>query len=150
MNLSHNYDSSVEMPDSHLGHVSMLRIGFGLFGAPVAWLAQFSLSEPLAAHACYPYRAPVTAPVWQGLPTILAAISIACLLTALLSSYITWTLWRRTGRKLPEKEGSVIEAGGNRNRWLVKLSAMSNFIFLVAIIFNICAIFLVSPCSSWF
>ncbi|MDD5266535.1 MAG: hypothetical protein PHO08_05320 [Methylococcales bacterium] len=150
MNRSHNRSPSVESPDPHRGQVRMLRIGVGLFGAPVAWLAQFSLSEPLAAHACYPHQAPLSAPVWEGLPVMLAAISIACLAAALLSGYIAWTSWRQSENKLPGEEGSITVAGENRNRWLIKLSAMSSFIFLVAILFNICAIFLVSPCSSWF
>ena len=150
MNLSHNHDPFVEPSNSPRGQVSMLRIGIGLFGAPVAWLAQFSLSEPLAAHACYPYHVPVSAPVWQGLPIMLVAISIACFAAGLLSGFVAWNSWRQSERKLPGEEGSIIEAGGNRNRWLIKLSAMSSFIFLVAILFNICAIFLVSPCSSWF
>jgi ABC-type multidrug transport system permease subunit len=128
----------------------MLRIGIGLFGAPVAWLAQFSLSEPLAAHACYPHQAPLSAPVWEGLPAILAAISIACLAAALLSGFVAWTAWRQYEHKLPGEEGSVNAADRSRDRFLVKLSVMSSFIFLVAILFNICAIFLVSPCNSWF
>jgi hypothetical protein len=122
----------------------------GLFGAPAAWLTQFSLSEPLAAHACYPFQAPLSAPIWEGLPAILIAISIACFAAALLSGFVAWTSWRQSERKLPGEEGSAIAAGGTRNRFLIKLSAMSSFIFLVAILFNICAIFLVSPCSSWF
>jgi hypothetical protein len=150
MNLSHNHSPSVESTDPHRGQVSMLRIGIGLFGAPVAWLAQFSLSEPLAAHACYPHQAPLSAPVWEGLPVMLAAISIACLAAALLSGFVAWTAWRQYEHKLPGEEGSVNAADGSRDRFLVKLSAMSSFIFLVAILFNICAIFLVSPCSSWF
>jgi hypothetical protein len=150
MNLSHNHAPSLEPPDPRRGQVSMLRIGIGLFGAPAAWLAQFSLSEPLTAHACYPYQAPVSAPVWEGLPAILAAISIACFAAALLSGFVAWTSWRQSERKLPGDEGIIITAGGNRNRFLVKLSLMSSFIFIVAIIFNFCAILLVSPCSPWF
>ncbi|MGZ8236739.1 MAG: hypothetical protein ACXWTY_02555 [Methylobacter sp.] len=128
----------------------MLRIGVGLFGAPAAWLAQFSLSEPLAAHACYPYLEPVSAPVWEGLPVMLVVISLACLAVALLSGFIAWTTWRQFENNLPEDKKSAMAASGNRNWFLIKLSTMSSFIFLVAIIFNICAIFLVSPCSSWF
>ncbi|MDD4905352.1 MAG: hypothetical protein PHD39_04210 [Methylobacter tundripaludum] len=150
MNLSHNRSPSVESPDPHRGQASMLRIWIGLFGAPVAWLAQFSLSEPLAAHACYPHQAPLSAPIWEELPVMLAAISIACLAAALLSGYIAWTSWRQFEGNLDDKGARVRETGVNRNRWLIKLSAMSSFIFLVAILFNICAIFLVSPCSSWF
>ncbi len=150
MNLFHSHDPSLESPAPRRGQVSTIRIGVGLFGAPAAWLAQFSLSEPLAAHACYPYQAPLSAPIWEGLPVILAAISIACLAAALLSGFIAWTLWRQSERKPAGEGGSAIGAGEGRNRFLVKLSLMSSFIFIVAIIFNICAVLLVPPCSSWF
>ena len=150
MNPSHNHDPSAESPDPHCGQVSMLRIGIGLFGAPAAWLAQFSLSEPLAAHACYPYQTPLSAPVWEGLPLILVAIGIVCFAAALLSEFVAWTSWRQSERKLPGGEGTLIAGGGNRNRFLVKLSLMSSFIFIVAILFNLCAILLVLPCSPWF
>jgi hypothetical protein len=150
MNLFHNHDPSLEPPAPRRSRVSMLRTGVGLFGAPAAWLAQFSLSEPLAAHACYPYQAPLSAPIWEGLPVILAAISMACLAAALLSGFVAWTSWRQSERKPAGMGGSGIEAGEGRNRFLVKLSLMSSFIFIVAILFNICAVLLVPPCSSWF
>ena len=179
MSLFHNHDPSLEPPAPRRGQVSTIRIAVGLFGAPAAWLAQFSLSEPLAAHACYPYQEPLSAPIWQGFPVILAAISIACFAAALLSGFVAWSSWRQYKRKLagegrsgvnnsvdlssskPSPAGeeayalkstvlNVIEAGEGRNRFLVKLSLMSSFIFIVAIILNICAVLLVPPCSSWF
>jgi len=122
----------------------------GLFGAPAAWIAQVFLSEPLVAHACYPYQAPLSAPIWEGLPAILAAISIACFAAALLSGLVAWASWRQSEPKPAGEGGSAIEACEGRNRFLVKLSLMSSFIFIVAIIFNICAVLLVPPCSSWF
>ena len=150
MSLLHNHDPSIAPPAPRRDRLSMIRIAVGLFGAPVAWLTQFSLSEPLAAHACYPYQSPVSAPIWEELPVILAVISIACFAVALLSGLVAWTSWRQSERKLVGKGAGVIEAGENRNRFLITLSIMSSFIFLVAIIFNICAVFLVPPCSSWF
>ena len=144
-----NNNPSLDPPGFRRQQVSLLRIGVGLFGAPVAWLAQFSLSEPLAAHACYPYQAPVSAPIWEGLPIMLVAISIACFAVAFLSGIVAWTLWRQFERKHPGEEGVVITTDESRNRFLAKLSIMSSFIFLVAILFNICAILLVPPCSSW-
>jgi hypothetical protein len=150
MNLFNNHDPSLETPAPGHGQMSTIRIGVGLFGAPAAWLVQFSLSEPLAAHACYPYQTPMPVPIWEGLPVILVAISIACFAAALLSGFVAWTSWRQYRRKPAEKGRNVIETGEDRDRFLVKLSLMSSFIFIVAIIFNICAVLLVSPCSSWF
>ncbi|MGZ8173337.1 MULTISPECIES: hypothetical protein [Methylobacter] len=221
MNRSFNHDPSLEPS----GRMSTMRIGIGLFGAPVAWITQVFLSEPLAAYACYPYRTPLSAPIWERLPVMLATIGIACFTVALLSGLVAWTLWRQYDSKsvgeegsyinntvnlsntkpspagegwargnqnkgkslfksphpslimpdcpvrhpagecksapggfVPEGEGaqalkstvsSVTEAGEGRNRFLVKLGAMSSFIFIVATLFNMCAILLVQPCSAW-
>ena len=150
MNLSHRHDPPLEPPAPHRAHLSTLRIGVGLFGAPAAWLVQFFLSEPLAAHACYPNQAPLSAPIWDGLPAMLIAISIACFAAALLSGIVAWSSWRQFEDRLAGSDKRAIELEGNRNRFLIKLSLMSSFIFIVAVIFNIFAVLLVSPCSSWF
>jgi hypothetical protein len=124
------------------GRVSALRLLVALFGAPVAWIAQLSLSEPLAAHACYPYQAPLSEPIWQGLPVMLAVISGVCLAIALLSGFMSWTLCRQT-------RAPLLEERDDRIQFLAKLSAMSSFIFTMAVLFTACAVLLVSPCSPW-
>ncbi|MDP1771214.1 MAG: hypothetical protein Q8L15_02945 [Methylobacter sp.] len=141
MNRSFKHDSALEPSVPPGGRMNAILLWVGLFGAPVAWIAQVFLSEPLAAYACYPYQTPLSAPIWERLPAILITIGIACLTVALLSGLAAWTSWRQSDSK---------SVGEDRSRFLVKLSAMSSFIFIVAIIFNICAILLVPPCSSWF
>ncbi|HEY8034195.1 MAG TPA: hypothetical protein VIF37_01230 [Methylobacter sp.] len=144
MNFSLNRDPSIEVPSSRRSWVSMMWLWLGLFGAPAAWVAQLLLSEPFAAYACYPYQVPLSAPIWKGLPVLLMAISIACFAVALLSGFAAWISWRQF-----EKD-RIIKAGEDRNRFLVKLSILSSFIFIVAVTFNICAVLLVPPCSPWF
>lgn len=141
MHRSFKHDSSFDPSAPPDNRMNTILIWVGLFGAPVAWIAQVFLSEPLAAYACYPHQAPLPAPVWERLPVMLITIGIACLSVALLSGLVAWISWRQSDAK---------SVGEGRNRFLVKLSAMSSFIFTVAIIFNICAILLVPPCSSWF
>jgi len=150
MNLFHRHDPSLDPTAPHRAQLGTLRIGVGLFGAPAAWLTQFFLSEPLAAHACYPNQAPLSAPIWEGLPAMLIAINIACLGAALLSGMVAWSSWRQLEDRLAGLDRRTIEPERNRNRFLINLSLMSSFIFIVAVIFNICAVFLVSPCSPWF
>jgi hypothetical protein len=140
MNLSGNRNPSF----AGRSRIGRMRLWLGLFGAPAAWVAQLLLSEPFAAYACYPYQRPLPAPIFAGLPAILAAISLACFAVALLSGFAAWTSWRQF-----EKD-RVSRAGEDRNRFLAKLSLLSSFIFMVAVIFNICAVLLVPPCSSWF
>lgn len=141
MNLSLDRNQSFKSSLPRRNRVNMMLLWVGLFGAPVAWIAQVFLSEPLAAYACYPHQTPLSAPLWERLPVMLVTIGIACLAVALLSGLVAWTLWRQS---------DVNSVGEDRSRFLVKLSAMSSFIFTVATLFNICAVVLVSPCSSWF
>jgi len=150
MNPFHSHDPSLEPSAPHRAQLSTLRIGVGLFGAPAAWLTQFFLSEPIAAYACYPNQAPLSAPIWKDLPAMMIAISIACLVAALLSGFVAWNSWLQFEDELAGEEKGVIEPDRSRNRFLLNLSLMSNFIFGIAVIFNICAVLLVSPCSSWF
>ncbi|MGZ4981053.1 MAG: hypothetical protein ACXV8P_03320 [Methylobacter sp.] len=144
MNFSSNRDSSIFATVSHHSRMSMVLLWLGLLGAPSAWVAQILLSEPIAAYACYPYRNPLPAPIWAGLPVMLTTISAACFVVALLSGFAAWVSWRQFSK------GRFAIAGEDRNRFLAKLSVVSSFIFIVAIIFNICAALLVPPCSSWF
>ena len=84
----------------------MMLLWLGLFGAPVAWIAQILLSEPIAAYACYPYRIPLSAPIWERLPVMLTTISIACFAVALLSGFAAWISWRQFDAK-PRMAGEI-------------------------------------------
>lgn len=136
--------SSFNSPPFDRGTESTLRQLIGLFGAPFAWIVQILLSEPLVAHACYPYQMPLSAPIWDRLPFLLAAISLICLALTLLSGFVAWMSWRSAGRR------SAGEMQGRRRQFLGKLSVMSSLIFTIAVLFNICAVSLTSLCSSWF
>ncbi|MGD0958411.1 MAG: hypothetical protein ABSB19_01250 [Methylomonas sp.] len=141
---------SIEPDDSGHAPINMFQIWVGIFGAPVAWINQMLLSMPIAAHDCYPFQAPLTSPIRQDLPAILMTIGITCLAIALISGVSAWSTWRQYQHRQTDKGISLINRSEHRTRFLIKTSLMSSFIFIVAIVFNICAIMLVSPCSSWF
>ncbi|MEO8767639.1 MAG: hypothetical protein ABI363_04785 [Nitrosospira sp.] len=131
--------------------VSTYRTLLALFGAPAAWVSQMSLSEPLAAYACYPHQVPLSAPLWADLSVILAMISLVCLAAGLFSGYVAWDLWRRA-RQRPELAGTggqAFEVDEGQTRYLAMLGTMSSFLFIVAILFTACAVLLVPPCSAW-
>jgi hypothetical protein len=144
-------NSPTEHRAPHHGAANKHRTLLGLFGAPAAWVAQMSLSEPIAAYACYPHQVPLSTPLWVDLPAILAIISLICLMVGLLSGYVAWRLWRRTGHPLPETDNGkrVAEVDGGQTRFLALLGTMSSFVFIIAILFTSCAVVLVSPCSAW-
>ena len=132
-------------------HHPVSRIWLGIFGAPVVWVIQMSLIEPIAAYACYPHRVPLSAPLWAELPFMLAIISLVCLAGGLFSGYIALDSWRQTGHSLRGalQETQVIEVDEGQTRFLAMLGIMSSFLFIVAILFTSCAVLLVSPCSAW-
>jgi len=132
---------------------SLFRTLLALFGAPVAWVIQMSLSEPIAAYACYPHQAPLSTPLWVELPTILATISLVCLAAGLFSGYVAWTFWQQTGSAAtavmrPSNSQRAVADGG-QNHFLAMIGLMSSSIFIIAILFTCIAVFLVSPCSAW-
>lgn len=130
----------------------MLRTIVSLFGAPAAWVAQMSLSEPLAAYGCYPHATPLPVPLWTSLPAILVAISIVCLAAGLVSGYVAWNSWKRINCRLKLLEvaargGAPLDEG--QGRFLAILGQLSSFVFIIAILFTSFAVILVSPCSPW-
>lgn len=144
-----------DIAKDHLGlprsSLSIFRTLLALFGAPLFWVAQMSLSEPLAAYACYPHQVPLPAPLWADLSVILAMISLICLAGGLLSGYVAWTLWRQASPR-PGVTGAgehALDVDGGQTRFLARLGTMSSFVFIVAILFTGCAVLLVPPCSAW-
>jgi hypothetical protein len=139
----------------------MARKLIALFGAPAAWVMQMSLSEPIAAYACYPHEVPLSAPLWVELSLILGTVGLACLAAGLFSGYVAWTFWRYTGGSSGRGAGGTASAAtgisgsqgaavdGGQNHFLAMIGLMSSSLFIIAIIFTCCAIFLVPPCSAW-
>ncbi|MGJ0484060.1 MAG: hypothetical protein ACR65R_05935 [Methylomicrobium sp.] len=125
-----------------------LRLLLALVGAPSAWLIQLIVSEPLAAYACFPYQVPLSAPIWEKLPVLLAAISLICLGVALFSGYLAWKSWHELAHEPEEHGKEIAEVKSGRPRFLIILGLMSSFIFIVAVVFNACAVLLVPLCNS--
>lgn len=131
--------------------VSTFRTLLALFGAPLFWVAQMSLIEPLAAYGCYPHEVPLPAPLWANLSVILSMISLICMVGGLFSGYVAWNLWRQASHP-PSVTGAGEQAlyvDGGQTRFLARLATMSSFVFIVAILFTACAVLLVPPCSAW-
>ncbi|SFQ00173.1 hypothetical protein SAMN05216419_104412 [Nitrosomonas cryotolerans] len=126
--------------------MSTFKTLLALFGAPSAWFIQVSLSEPLAAYACYPHQVPLSAPLWVNLSAILIAISLICLAGGLISGHVAWNAWGKFTQFDANKE---VKNDEGQTKFLAMLGVMSSFIFIVAILFTTCAVLLVSPCSAW-
>jgi len=127
----------MKTPDSAPHWRRNVRTLAGLFGAPLVWILQMSISEPLAENSCIGHSA--LAGLWQSLPLALKLFSFLCVATGLLSGLAAHRMW---------DDAAEQEAGDGRRRFMARLALMSSFLFIVAIIFTACAAFLVTPCQS--
>jgi len=151
MKLYHNYDPAVPPSAPRGVQVSAVRIGAGLFGAPLAFQTHAFLSETLlAAYLCSPNQSLPAATIWEALiPIILAAISIICLTVALRSGFIAWSSWWRIETHPTGENKTVMVMSGSRIRFLlIGISIMSSLIFTSVLICNIYRLLLAPPCIS--
>jgi hypothetical protein len=139
-----------------------LKLLAAIFGAPLAWMAQMSLSEPLAAQVCFPGSRPLTVPAWPSLQMALLAISGACLLAALASALAAWSVWRSTRGEVADGDdigrddgdgkglamGKTADSGVGRTGFLAVLGLMSSGLFVSAVLFTALAALLVAPCAG--
>jgi hypothetical protein len=113
---------------------------FLLFGGPLAWILQLSVSFALASNPCFFNNertiAPHLAHDWTGRAMIL--LGVAALAVSLAA---TMTAWRAHGVTKRENGGNqVLETGAGRNRfltlWGVCLGAGSSlFVIVTAAVF---------------
>lgn len=130
------------------GQVHGLRLLVGLCGAPLAWMAQMSLSEPLSAQACYPASRPLAAPAWPSAHALLWAISAVCLLAACASALVAWRAWRGTRHESTSNWHDAVHSGSGRTRFLALLGVMSSAMFVAAILFSTLGATLIDACGS--
>jgi hypothetical protein len=139
-------------PAPQRAQVSRLRLTISLFGAPLAWLLQMALSEPLAAQACYPHSIPLALPqlpaVLPSLQVTLGVITGVALLLAVASTILAWFTLRATHQDSSQRAGHTVEHGGGRAGFLTVLAFMGGLLFIVAILISGSALLLVSPCGG--
>ena len=142
-------DARQSFPTEHrfLHSAPRVKTLLALFGAPMAWVIQMALTQPIAAYACYPHQFPLPAPLWPELPTILGTIGFICLAGALFSGYIALGSWRSLGRSSEAALNKQKDEG--QTRFLATLGMMSSSVFIVAILFNTFAVLLIRSCSAW-
>ncbi len=128
-----------------------LRLLTCLYGVPLAWIAQMTLSEPLAAQACYPHAVPLSAPLLPHLQLLLAAVTLCAVGAGAAIAWLAWSSWCRVSDDPAEKEEiaghATAETGDGRTRFLALMGVMSSLLFLTAILITGLAVLIVSPCT---
>ncbi|MFL6708294.1 MAG: hypothetical protein ACJ8HI_08810 [Massilia sp.] len=116
----------------------LLRIVAGLFAAPVAWMGQMLLSQPLVSGLCALARPGL-------LSVLLNGVGLLCLLVAALGGWAALSLWREE-RQPQHRPAGAIDRGTRPRAFLALLGMMSSGLFFCAIVFSSLAPLLVTPC----
>lgn len=130
------------------GQVRGLRLLIGLCGAPLAWVAQMSLSEPLSAQTCYPASHPLASPLWPSAHALLLVVSAVCLLAGCVATVVAWQAWRSTRHETTSNAADAMHSGSGRTRFLALMGVMTSAMFVAAIIFSALGATLMSACGS--
>lgn len=125
-----------------------LRLFAGIVIAPLAWALQVLIGYGLAAHACYPADAPLSAPLWPGLRAIVGGSSILLWLLLLAGCAIAWRNWKAT--RPPPGAGTqmAVEAAPGRERFMALSGLMVSGLFAVVQLFTSAGIPWVPSCGA--
>lgn len=135
-------------PSPHRDRVGLVSLLFGAFGGPAAWAAQLIANYALASYSCYPRIAPQAEvlPGWQGIWTVLLIINLLAIVVALVAAAVSLRTWRATRDEHPGGYGHALEAGEGRSRFLGIVGIMTGLGFLLAVVFDTVALFIVPQC----
>jgi uncharacterized membrane protein YeiB len=137
-------------PAPHRDRISLNILLFGLFGAPVAWLGQLIVNFALASHACFSAsmsRSRVL-PGWEEIWFVLLLINIAAIMVALIAAATSYRNWHSTKEEHPSSSEALLETGEGRTRFMAASGIMTGLVFLIAILFDTIALFVVPQCAN--
>jgi hypothetical protein len=128
--------------------VSSFMLAFAVLGAAAAWSVQLLIDYGLAAHNCFPTTTPVMSATVPGgwVYPLLAALNIVAMMLAILSTLAARTIWNRTKDEHDGSPHHLLTAGEGRTRFLAMCGQLAGLGFLVAIIFDMVAIYMVPRC----
>ena len=136
----------VDHPAPHRAKVNPFLLGFAVVGSPVAWSLEMLVTFPLAAHACFPRDVPVLSPTTPGLLGILSGIAIALFVVGVLATAASVVCWWRTRNEKPGGAHQLLEVGEGRTRFIALCGLIISIGFLIALIFEAAALYLVRSC----
>jgi hypothetical protein len=104
----------------------------GLLVAPVAWGAQQGALYTMVPWACQ-----------TGHVVVLHAVSAAAVVVAAIGALVAWRSWSRAGREESDDDRGGARA---RSRFLAVLGVVASVFFIVVIIAQATASFVLHPC----
>ncbi|HKP72773.1 MAG TPA: hypothetical protein VJT82_07540 [Pyrinomonadaceae bacterium] len=105
----------------------------GLLAAPTAWALQMQVGYTLVPWACAHDEQAVS----------LHVVTVVALLMTAGGAFVSWRVWRKTGREWPGGEGGAV----GRSRFMAVLGLLTSAIFFLLILMQGVASFIVHPCQ---
>lgn len=143
MSARHPLSLGVEHPSPQRHNAPSWLVLTGLFGAPLAWLAQLLASYGLNGDTCTPGAPPPDV----ASSILLAVIGIIAVPIALFALWAAWRTWRRTRGEAEGDHHKALTAGVGRTRFLGLCGMVASAIFLAAALFELLVPLLQSPCA---
>jgi hypothetical protein len=121
---------------------------FAVWGAASAWIVQLIVNYALAAHRCYPADAPVLSSSVPGHWTypVLLALNLLAIVTAAAATMVARRIWHRTKEEHGGSTQHLLTVGEGRTRFLAMCGQLAGLGFLIAILFDTIAIYMVPRC----
>jgi hypothetical protein len=119
----------------------------GLFAGPAIWSVQIMVGYALLAHACFPGSHPVATPTSGAAWWLALAVSIVAILVTLGALIVAIRSWKRMRAERAGREQTALEAGEGRTRFMALGGVLLSSLFLLGVILNSVALFIIPLCS---
>lgn len=137
-------------PSPHAHRIGLADTAFGLFGGVAAWAMQLGVNYGIASHACFPRAGGerLEGANWSSLVSPLVLVNFAAVVLAAAAVLLAWQNWRRTRDEHHGGHRHLLEIGEGRTRFLAACGIMMGLFFLLVILANAVALFMVPPCAG--
>ena len=131
-------------PAPHRDRVATHEALFAVWGAPIAWLVQLSVSFAFSSNPCFAAGDRLFASPGVQLAPLIA--SCAALLVALAALWVGVVLFRRTAGETGGGKRHLVETGQGRTRFMAVWAMAFSCVFVVLIAVNIGLLVVLPTC----
>lgn len=140
-------DTAAAHPAPHRARVRAITLIFSAGAGPIFWLGQLILAYAISAQVCFNGDHPTTIASSAPLHAALLAFDVIAIAAAIVGGLVSYMCWRRVRHEVAGGHRHMIEAGEGRTRFMAMWGMLSNGCFLIAIIFEAIASFMVPLCG---
>ncbi|MBI1361107.1 MAG: hypothetical protein GC155_12600 [Alphaproteobacteria bacterium] len=133
-------------PSPHRARASLVRLIYGLVGAPLAWAVSEVASSTLAQEACFPKTEPLASPAFAGAHLLQMVILGVAFLISASAAWIAYASWRRTREEAEGDTHVMLAAGEGRSRFMALAGLLTSIGFFIGMLFSIPALIFVPAC----